>query len=497
MQPRNLLFIMSDQHRRDAMGCAGHPLVQTPHLDALAARGTRFTNASSPSPICVPARACLATGQHVHRTRHWDNAFPYDGEIRSWGHRLIAEGHRCESIGKLHYRSEEDDDGFSRHHLPLNVAEGVGDLLGAIRADAPQRPGARRGIIEAGSGTSSYLEFDEQIAAEAEGWLQQAAEQPDEQPWMLFVSFVCPHPPYVAPPELFDLYPLDRIPLPAQSSPSERPRHPALEELRRVFDWQEPFSETEIRRLIAAYYGCCTHLDRQIGRVLTALSDNGLQENTRIIYTSDHGENLGEHGLFAKFTMYESSIGIPLILAGPDVPQNKVCDEPVSLVDCYPTILQSMDIPLDEDEQELPGSSLWSIAQNRTLDRPILSEYHGVGSRDGWFMLRYGQYKYIHYVGGAPQLFDLDDDPDELRDLARLADYQPILTEMEMMLREMLSPELVDARAKEDQRELVNRHGGREAVLARGTFTNSPVPGEAPEFETGSESGDRKAESGG
>lgn len=252
-----------------------------------------------------------------------------------------------------------------------------------------------------------------------------------------------------------------------------------------MFDWQEPFSETEIRRLIAAYYGCCTHLDRQIGRVLTALSDNGLQENTRIIYTSDHGENLGEHGLFAKFTMYESSIGIPLILAGPDVPQNRVCDEPVSLVDCYPTILQSMDIPLDEDEQELPGASLWSIAQNRTLDRPILSEYHGVGSRDGWFMLRYGQYKYIHYVGGAPQLFDLDDDPDELRDLARLADYQPILTELEMMLREMLSPELVDARAKEDQRELVNRHGGREAVLARGTFTNSPVPGEAPEFETG------------
>ena len=127
----NLLVIMSDEHQALAMGCAGHPFVQTPNLDRLAARGTRFTNAYTPSPICVPARAAFATGRYPHEIRHWDNAMPYTGSVPGWGHALQAAGVPVESIGKLHYRDVADEDGFDRKHVPMMVADGVGMVLGS------------------------------------------------------------------------------------------------------------------------------------------------------------------------------------------------------------------------------------------------------------------------------------------------------------------------------------------------------------------------------
>ena len=154
MKPTNLLFILSDQHNRDSLGCYGHPLVQTPHLDTLAERGVRFQNAYTNCPICVPARASLATGQYVHQIGYWDNAFPYEGRVRSWGHRLLEAGHRCDSIGKLHYRSAEDNDGFGHHIVPLNVVDGVGDVMGTIRDELPIRTGSRDGVSGAGPGHS-------------------------------------------------------------------------------------------------------------------------------------------------------------------------------------------------------------------------------------------------------------------------------------------------------------------------------------------------------
>ena len=128
MKPSNLLFILSDEHRRDSLGCYGHPLVQTPHLDGLAERGVRFTGAYTNCPICVPARASLATGRYVNEIGYWDNAFPYEGRVPGWGHELMAAGHRVDSIGKLHYRSAADADGFTNKILPLNVVDGVGDV---------------------------------------------------------------------------------------------------------------------------------------------------------------------------------------------------------------------------------------------------------------------------------------------------------------------------------------------------------------------------------
>ena len=159
------------------MGACGNSVIRTPTLDALAARGTRFASAYTPFPICVPARACLATGRYAHRLGIWDNGAPYTGrEAPSWGHRLTAQGHEVTTIGKLHYRSVEDDTGFPNQRLPMHVVDGVGDVFGLLRADSPVRPGSvRKPVLEAGAGDSEYTRYDRAIAAEAERWLHDHA----------------------------------------------------------------------------------------------------------------------------------------------------------------------------------------------------------------------------------------------------------------------------------------------------------------------------------
>jgi choline-sulfatase len=485
VKPTNLLFILSDQHSRDMLGCYGDPVVRTPNLDRLAARGARFNAAYTNCPICVPARASLATGRYVHQIGYWDNAFPYEGRVTGWGHELRAAGHRVESIGKLHFRGHEGDDvGFGETHIPLNVVDGVGDVMGSIREEMPVREGARASILSAGSGDSTYLGYDADIADRAAEWLREAATREDDKPWVLFVSFVCPHPPFIAPPDLYAHYVDADLPAPVQHAHDERPDHPILNHFRRVFQHEEPYAPDEIRAVTAAYYGTSEYLDQQVGKVTGALSAAGLEGSTRVLYTSDHGESLGCRGLFGKFTMYEESAGVPLIVAGPDVPQDAVNDDPVSLVDCYDTIVDCVG-PASKRDASRPGGSLWPLAAGETRDGYAFCEYHAVGAPSAIYMLRDRRHKYVHYVGHPPQLFDLVADPQELDDLAGKPERRDVQTRIEGALRDLLDPEATDAQAKEDQRRLVERYGGPEAVIARGTFTNSPAPGETPKFQAG------------
>ena len=172
---RNLLILCSDEHRRDALGCMGHAHVKTPHLDALAARGTIFQNAYTPSPMCVPARAAMATGQPVHRIGAWDSAAPYAGRPESWMHRLRRAGVEVVSIGKLHFRSGEDDNGFSQERLPMHVGGGVGWAIGLLRDDPPAYDDAAELSADVGVGDSSYTEYDRQITSDACAWLADPA----------------------------------------------------------------------------------------------------------------------------------------------------------------------------------------------------------------------------------------------------------------------------------------------------------------------------------
>jgi choline-sulfatase len=478
MQATNLLFICSDEHQRAVTGCYGNPMVQTPHLDRLAARGSRFDHAYTNCPICVPSRAALVTGCYVHQTRYWDNAFPYDGRVPAWGHRLQAEGLLAASIGKLHFRRQEDDDGFSHKIDAMYVAEGIGELISCIRANPPLRKG-RAGILRAGPGDSSYLRYDARIAAQSADWL--AAHARDEQPWALFCSFVNPHPPFTAPPELYRLYPADELPLPPQWHRDDWPAHPALDFLRRYFGWEAGFTADEIRQATATYYAMTTYVDQQIGQVLDALERNDLAEKTRVIYTTDHGAMVGARGLWGKFTMYQESVALPLIIAGPDVPQGKVIKTPVSLVDCYPSTLAALGVDPAPADVALPGESLWSIAGAPERERTVFSEYHAAGSRNGIYMVTDGHIKYVHYLHEPAQLFDLDDDPQELDNLAVAPGHAALVEEWEARLRTFVDPALADAQAKTDQQAKLEEYGGEEAVLRRG-LSNSPIPGEAPVF---------------
>ncbi|MBI4204396.1 MAG: sulfatase-like hydrolase/transferase [Betaproteobacteria bacterium] len=478
MQPANLLFIMSDEHSKRVLGSYGHPMIKTPHLDRLAARGTRFASAYTNCPICVPARASFATGQYVHKIRYWDNAIAYDGCVPSWGHRLMAQGHRVTSIGKLHYvDSNAVRNGFDEEILPLHIVNGVGDLLGLIRDELPRRPGSAKLGPEAGRGESEYTHYDRAIADETARWLNQEAPKYRDKPWALYVGFVSPHFPLIAPPVFYDLYPEDKVPWPDMYEPGERPRHPFTDAMRKCLCYDEAFDAPMVRRAIAAYMGLVSFLDDNIGKILRALEETGLAAATRVIYSSDHGDNLGTRGMWGKSTMYEESAGIPLILAGPGVPRGNVCETAVTLADAFPTFVEGLGATADPRDVALPGHSLLDIAQGYVPQRTILSEYHAAGALCGAYMIRHGRYKYVHYVGLPPMLFDLERDPYERADLGRDPRYGQVIAECEAALRKIVDPEAVDQLAKADQQAYIEKHGGKEVILKRGTFRYSPPPG--------------------
>jgi choline-sulfatase len=478
MKPTNLIFIMSDEHNKRVLGCYGHSMIKTPNLDKLAARGTRFTNAYTNCPICVPARASFATGQYVHQHRCWDNALAYDGRVPSWGHRLMAQGHHVTSIGKLHYvESDPQRNGFDEEILPLHIVEGVGDLLGLIRDELPRRPGSAKLGPEAGKGESEYTQYDRAIAETTAKWLANEAPKHTDKPWALYVGFVSPHFPLIAPPEFYDMYPEDKVPWPDMYSADERPRHPFTDAMRQCLCYDDAFDEPMVRRAVAAYMGLVSFLDSNVGKILQALEAAGLAGNTRVVYTTDHGDNLGTRGMWGKSTMYEESAGIPLILAGPDVPQANVCDTPVTLVDGFPTFVHALGAQRDERDAGLPGHSLLDIAQGYVPKRTILSEYHAAGAPTGSYMIRHGKYKYIHYVGLPPMLFDLEADPLEREDLGRNPAFAAVVAECVARLRTVVDPEAADRQARADQQQHIEKYGGKDAILKRGTFRYSPPPG--------------------
>jgi choline-sulfatase len=476
MKPANFLILMSDEHDPRWMGCSGAELMHTPNLDRLAARGLRFTDAYTTCPICVPARAAFAVGKYIHQIGHWDNADPYDGRIPSWHHRLRDRGHRVVSVGKLHFRADEDDNGFSESIVPMNVFERTGDLLGLLRGDElPERGDGKKLAGLAGPGESEYTWYDRQIAARAQVWLREEAPKHRDRPWVLFVSFVAPHFPLTAPPHWYYRYPLERIPMPKLYR--DKNVHPYVRDQEYNTGYDSHFKdEAAVKRARAGYFGLISSLDENIGNVLSTLKGCGLEDSTRVLYTSDHGDNLGARGLWGKQVLYEEAAKVPMILAGPGVPIG-VRREPVSHVDVYPTVMQSM----GAEAPEASGTSLLGEIPQRC----VLSEYHASSSRAGEYMIRNGRWKYVYFVRypDRPELFDLESDPEELHDLGTNPKYEKVKKECHEKLRGILDPEEVDRRAKRRQGEIVAAHGGREAVIRRGSFAYSPPPGFKAEFD--------------
>ncbi len=490
MKPANLLFIMSDEHDPRYMGCSGHPtwssLMHTPAMDALASRGSRFTSSYTTCPICVPARASFATGRYVHEIGYWDNAMAYDGRVRGWGHALQDSGFPVESVGKLHYRKTEDPTGFDRQHNPMQIWEGIGMVWGSNRRPLEKawKEGISGGIPRVrlykniGPGESEYNRYDREVADLTIDWLERRASstQEEEKPWILFVGFVAPHFPLVVPQAFYDLYPIERLPFPKLHPRDGHTTHP----WHFAFGLRDQEFETDEQRMqaMAAYLGLCSYVVHQIGRIMDALDQTGLSQNTRVVYTSDHGENLGARGLWGKSCLYQESTLVPLIIAGPDIPAGQAVETPVDFIDFQPTILEAVGMNPDEQEISSKGSSLFQILKEPYDDQRIaFSEYHAAGSPSGAFMLRRGRYKYHYYVGFEPELFDLIEDPEETRNLATDPQYKGLLETFETSLREICDPEEIDRKAKEDQDALIERFGGPEKARSVGTPGATPVPG--------------------
>ena len=454
MQAKNLLILMSDEHNPKVMGCAGHPFIRTPHLDRLAARGTRFSAAYTASPICVPARAAFALGRYIHQVGYWDNVDAYEGATPSWHHHLRARGHEVVSIGKLHFRGMPGDDhGLSKEIVPMHIYQGRGDIKMLIRNPPPPRKGGTKLAKSAGPGESSYTVYDRDIASRAQVWLHEQGERQRRagapaKPWVLFVSLVAPHFPLTAPPEHYYEYWQRDLPMPKLYAPSQRPAHPYVRDYAEISMYDQGFDgEESVKRALAGYFGLVSAMDENVGKVLAALERSGLAADTRVLYTSDHGDNNGARGLWGKSTMYEES-----------------ADEPALRSGC-------------------PGVSLLELARGPEKDRSVLSEYHTVGSKSAVFMLRDARYKYVHYLDGyPPQLFDMAADPEELADLGADPASRGIVRSMEAKLREFCDPQEVDRRAKQRQMELLERFGGYEAAMQTGDLGYTPAPGSRPDF---------------
>ncbi|CUH74687.1 Choline-sulfatase [Tritonibacter multivorans] len=476
MTQNNLLVIVSDEHQARAMGCAGHPFVKTPHLDQLAAKGTLFEHAYTPCPICVPARAAFATGKYVHETRLWDNAMPYTGAIRGWGHALQEQGVPVESIGKLHYRDEKDPAGFDVEYIPMMVQGGVGMVWAAIRNEEDRiEPGARMLGDYIGPGTSTYTDYDQGVTDRTVAWLEQRSQSEDARPWCLYVGLVAPHFPLVAPQEYYDLYPESSMPDVKLHPDAGYQRHPWVEKQNSGSgDAEMKFTDAAERaRAFSAYYGLTSWLDHNVGRILKALESQGFGSTTNVVYSSDHGDNLGARGLWGKSTLYEESVAIPMIMAGPDVPTGR-CETPVSLLDVSQTIADQFGATIDSAEGV---RSLIDIAKDAPdPERPILSEYHAIGAVSGAFMLRKGPWKLNYYVGFHPELFNLETDPEELEDKSQDPAFADILAQMTAALKDIVDPEQANAQAFADQAALVERVGGKEAALKLGPKSATPPP---------------------
>ena len=486
MEPRNLLIIMSDQHTRSVTGCYGHDFISTPNLNRLATQGTRFNAAYTPCPVCVPARGAFATGKYVHQVGYWDNATPFTGEVPSWHSLLRDRGHQTVSIGKLHFRADTDDNGFSDEQISMHIIDGEGDLLGLVRdEDMPKRGASWKMAQMAGPGESIYTRYDRDITARAQTWLHEEAPKYTDKPWVLFVSLVAPHFPLSAPSEHFYRYYNRDLPPPKLYDQRNSSIHPYVDTYRATFAYDEFFETPDmLKRGQAGYLGLVSFMDEQVGKVLTALADAGLQETTRVVYTSDHGDNLGNRGLWGKSVMYEEAVAVPLIMAGPDIPSGRAVETPATLLDIFPFIV---DCAGERDGEtvpdDLPGVSVTDLIDGIIPDRVAFSEYHGMGSKTGAFMIRKGAYKLIYYINYPPQLFNLEDDPEELNDLGQAPEAAPIIDELRVELRTICDPEEVDRRAKRDQAKLLEKSGGKQAVIERGDLGFSVPPGIEPMFD--------------
>lgn len=456
----NLLFLYSDQHSASVLGCYGDPLVQTPHLDGLAGKGVIFEQAYSPSPLCGPSRMSLLTGRFPHENRVWTNEHILDSSIPTYAHAWGAAGYRPVLIGRLHSVGNDQLRGYAERqvgdHYP-NYLSGRRVDRGLL--DGAQDPG-RVSLTRSGPGLNAYQVHDQDVTDAAVRFLNEEGAKrqsgADSEPFCLTVGLMLPHQPYVAERRDFELY-KDRVSLPHHPEPFTDALHPHHRRWRTMHGI-EAVSDEETLRARAAYWGMVTRLDAMIGEIVSALEANDLAENTVIVYLSDHGDHVGEHGLWWKQSFYEESARVPAIVVWPGVmPAGARCRRVISSMDVSATMIAAL------GGEPLPGS------HGRDL-RTLFADTAGVDSEpawddvafaeyctdEGWYqrMVRSGEWKLCYYHGEPPQLFNMTQDPYEMTNRADDPDCRDVLEELTALALRDWDPVDIERTMKAKQAEL-------------------------------------------
>ncbi|MYD32534.1 MAG: choline-sulfatase [Acidimicrobiales bacterium] len=425
MRQPNIVLVMADQLAPHFTGTYGHPVVRTPALDSLAERGVRFDAAYCNSPICAPSRYSMMTGLLPSKIGAWDNAAEWSASAPTFAHLLNLAGYRTVLAGKMHFVGPDQLHGFSRRLnteiYPANFAWTPNWDAAAERIDKWYHN--MESVTEAGQALATYqIDYDDEVGFAARRCLYDLARDSDERPFFLTASFIHPHDPYVARPEWWNLYDHCQIDLPG---PVPDRLDPHTGRIRVGIEADTVgFTDEQCRNARHAYYANTSYFDWWLGELLGALEETGRADDTVVIATSDHGDMLGDRGAWFKFSFFERSARVPLVMAGPDIAPGTVPNA-CSLLDLAPTLADIAGASTSDLEFGFDGRSLWPAAtgQGDSADE-VIAEYMAEMTSHPMFMIRRGRYKYIHCDTDAPLLYDISADPAEHRNLADPAEQR-------------------------------------------------------------------------
>ena len=410
----NILLIMFDQMSAQSLPCYRHAVVKAPHLQGLAARGVVFENAYCNSPLCSPSRSAMMTGQLPSRIGAYDNAAELNASVPTFAHHLRALGYRTCLSGKMDFTGADQLHGYEER---LTTDLSPSDFGWTPEWERPEKlqPWFHdlASVVDAGPYDHSLaMAYDEEATDQAVRWLYETAGGADERPFLLTLSFMHPHDPYLARREFWDLYEGADLGRPAAG----RAADPLSERLRAMCGLDDrPLSAEEEERARRAYLAAVSYADERIGEVLDALLDCGLAGDTVVVFTADHGELLGEHGLWYKMSFFDPSARVPLIVRVPGREPGRVAGS-VSHLDLAPTLAEWAGADLGPDE--LDGTSLVPLMGGVERPGDVVAEYLAEGVTDPAVMIRRGRHKYVRCGDDPDQLFDLAADPHEQADLA-------------------------------------------------------------------------------
>jgi len=424
----NILLIQCDQMAAPALPFYGGPTVKAPQMERLADQGTVFESAYCNSPLCAPSRFSMMAGQLPSDIGAYDNAAEFGADRPTFAHALRNLGYATTLCGKMHFVGADQLHGFEERLTTDIYPADYGWTPDWEAGDARQDYfHTMLSVVEAGPcARSMQLDFDDEVAFQATRKIYDLGRSNDERPFFLLTSFTHPHDPYCIRESYWDRYRDEEIDLPAVPALSWEDQDPHSRRLYNNYDIDRyALTEDRIRRARRAYYGAISYLDDRIGEMLTALEESGLKDNTVVILTGDHGDMLGERGLWYKMTFFEWAARVPLVIAAPGRLPAGRHGAPVSLLDLFPTLVELAGGNADSLPVTLPGRSLLPLLGKAGADneRFVPGEYLGESAAGPLVMLRRGRHKYVVGEGVPAQLFDLAADPLELENLAGQAAF--------------------------------------------------------------------------